>query len=96
MVKKAHKLVKTRLWKFLYLNSEKKNMCGIFYPHQKETNNIKYSNMYNSTIKHLKTGVVYQNRKEAKQALGHNGYNKALSRGEFLFVKTYSPCDIII
>ena len=52
--------------------------------------------MYNSTIKHLKTGVVYQNSKEAKQALGHNGYNRALSRGEFLFVKTYSPCDIII
>lgn len=95
MVKKAHKLVKTRLYKFLYLNSEK-YMWGDFLLARNRYNNIKCSNMYNSTIKHLKTGVVYQNRKEAKQALGHNGYNRALSRGEFLFVKTYSPCDIII
>lgn len=32
------------------------------------------------------TGEVFKTRQEAKKALGHSNYNKALKRGEIEFV----------
>jgi len=46
-------------------------------------------------IKHLPTGKVYENRKDAKAEMGHTAYNKALHEGQMLFLTTYSPTDII-
>ena len=46
-------------------------------------------------VKHIPSGVVYENRKEAKKEMGHGKYNRALKDGEMLFVSTYKPLDII-
>ena len=50
----------------------------------------------NTRVKHIPSGVVYENRKEAKQKMGHGYYNRALKNGEMLFVSTYKALDIII
>ena len=47
-------------------------------------------------VKHLPSGRVFENRKDAKAQLGHSTYNKALHNGQMLFLTSYSPCDIII
>lgn len=36
--------------------------------------------------KYLPTGQIFDNRKEAKMALGHGKYNKALKNKEIVFV----------
>jgi len=46
-------------------------------------------------VKHIPTGNVYANRKEAKEKMGHGQYNRALRDGEMLFVSTYKHLDII-
>ena len=46
-------------------------------------------------IKNLKTGKVYNNRKEAKEDMGHSNYNKAWSNGELQII-TYTKSDVII
>lgn len=48
------------------------------------------------TIKYLPTGQTFDNRKEAKIALGHSNFNHALRDGKIVFITTYSPTDIII
>ncbi len=48
------------------------------------------------TIKYLPTGQTFDNRKEAKIALGHSNFNHALKDGKIVFITTYSPTDIII
>ena len=52
--------------------------------------------METSRIKHVPSGEVYENRKEAKIKMGHSNFNRALKNGEMLFIKTYRPTDIII
>jgi hypothetical protein len=52
--------------------------------------------METSRIKHVPSGEVYENRKEAKIKMGHSNFNRALKNGEMLFLKTYRPTDIII
>ena len=52
--------------------------------------------MENSKIKHVPSGEVYENRKEAKIKMGHSNFNRALKNGEMLFLKVYRPTDIII
>lgn len=47
-------------------------------------------------IKHLTSGVVYKDRKEAKQEMGHSNFNRALKNGEIVFVTTYATFDTII
>ena len=49
----------------------------------------------NTRIKHLPSGRLYANRKDAKTQMGHSAYNKALHEGQMLFLTTYSPTDII-
>lgn len=49
-----------------------------------------------STIKHIPSGAEYGSRKEAKLMMGHASYNRALRKGEMLFVNCYDPNDIII
>ena len=46
-------------------------------------------------VKHLPSGRIYENRKDAKYQMGHVAYNKALHEGQILFLTTYSPTDII-
>ena len=36
---------------------------------------------------HKPTGKIYNNRKEAKQDMGHTNYNKAVKNNEFIFPK---------
>ena len=50
---------------------------------------------YNSKIKHIPSGEIYENRKEAKIKMGHSNYNRALKHGEILFLSLYRPTDII-
>ena len=50
----------------------------------------------NSKIKHIPSGEVYVNRKEAKVKMGHGNFNRALKNGEIFFLKTYGPTDIIL
>lgn len=49
-----------------------------------------------TTLKHLPSGQSFENRKEAKLVMGHGEFNRALKNGEFMFISTYSPLDIII
>lgn len=46
-------------------------------------------------VKHLPSGRIYENRKDAKVQMGHSAYNKALHEGQMLFLTTYGPTDII-
>ncbi len=46
-------------------------------------------------VKHVLTGKVYENRKEAKQKMGHGRYNRALRDGELLFVSLFKELDVI-
>lgn len=50
----------------------------------------------NTQIKHIPTGLVYENRKEAKRLMGHSRYNKALNDGQMAFITSYNLSDIII
>lgn len=49
-----------------------------------------------TTIKHIPSGMIFENRKEAKMTMGHSNYNHALKNGEIAFITIYSPDDIII
>lgn len=42
---------------------------------------------------HRPTGVFYETRKLAKQALGQNGYKKAERRGEIVYVTSVRKED---
>lgn len=48
-----------------------------------------------SRIMHIPSGEVYANRKQAKQKMGHGGFDRALHSHQMMFMSTYSP-DIII
>ncbi len=50
----------------------------------------------NTQVKSLATGQIFKNRKEAKLIMGHSNYNRALRKGEMVFITTPSPNDIII
>lgn len=50
----------------------------------------------NTLVKHLPSGEVFANRKEAKLKLGHSNYNKALKNGEIAFVTVFKALDTII
>lgn len=50
----------------------------------------------NTLVKHLPSGEVFANRKEAKLKLGHSNYNKALKNGEIAFVTVFKVLDTII
>ena len=39
-----------------------------------------------ASIKHIPTGVIYSDRKEAKSLMGHYNYNRALKFREFEFL----------
>lgn len=45
-------------------------------------------------VKHIPSGKIYENRKDAKTQKGHAAYNRALHEGQ-MFLTTYSPTDII-
>lgn len=49
-----------------------------------------------TTIKHVPSGQVFCNRKEAKQQMGHANYNRAVHKNEILVVSTFLPNSIII
>ena len=46
-------------------------------------------------VKHVPSGEVYANRKEAKHEMGHGRYNRALKNGEMMFVSMYNSLDIV-
>lgn len=46
-------------------------------------------------VKHVPSGEVYANRKEAKQMMGHGRYNRALKDGEMLFGALFKTLDIV-
>ena len=37
-------------------------------------------------IKHKKTGIIYESRKDAKSRMGHYEYERALKEREFIFL----------
>lgn len=49
-----------------------------------------------TTIKHVPSGQVFCNRKEAKQQMGHANFNRAVHNNEILVVSTFLPNSIII
>lgn len=46
-------------------------------------------------VKHIPSGAVYENRKEAKLIMGHSNYNKAIRNGQMLFVDTYDLKEVV-
>ena len=46
-------------------------------------------------VKHIPSGAVYENRKEAKLIMGHSNYNKAIRNGQMLFVDTYDLNEVV-
>lgn len=46
-------------------------------------------------LKNKITNEVYENRKDAKEKLGHSNFNKAWKNGEIEII-TYKKSDIII
>ena len=52
--------------------------------------------MNDARIKHLPSGQVFQNRKEAKMVMGHHAFNRSLKNGEMLFVRAAEPSEIIL
>lgn len=57
---------------------------------------IKIFIMKKSRIIYLPTREKFENRKEAKQTIGHAKYNKAVKNGEVVFITTYDFGSIII
>ncbi|OYP57085.1 hypothetical protein CIK99_08000 [Prevotella sp. P5-92] len=55
---------------------------------------LKYIEMI-ARVKHIPSGAVYENRKEAKLMMGHSNYNKAIRNGQMLFVNTYDLNDVV-
>ena len=47
-------------------------------------------------ILHIPSGAVYENRKQAKEKMGHGNFDRALRRPHMMFLSTYGPSDIII
>ena len=37
-------------------------------------------------IRHIKTGIIFQNRKEAKEVLGQGRYKRLTEKGEFEYL----------
>ena len=52
--------------------------------------------MENTKIVYLPTGEKFDNRKDAKQRIGHAKYNKAIKNGDMVFITTYDFGSIII
>lgn len=46
-------------------------------------------------IKHIPSGEVYANRKDAKQRMGAGNFNRALRAGELIFFSCHNLSDII-
>ena len=42
------------------------------------------------------SGEVFENRKDAKERMGHSNFNRALRDGNILFMSNYSPTDILL
>ena len=38
-------------------------------------------------IKHIPTGIIFQNRKEAKKVMGNGRYKRLSEKGEFEFIE---------
>lgn len=47
-------------------------------------------------IKNKLTNEVYNNRQEAKQAMGHAAYNKAVKRGEIEYIISIHGTDEVV
>lgn len=45
----------------------------------------------NTQIKHIPTGAVYENRKDAKMKMGASKFKRALHNREFLFASAFDP-----
>ena len=44
---------------------------------------------------YIQSGVVFENRKDAKSRMGHGKFNRALRDGDIVFLNKYSPTDIL-
>lgn len=42
------------------------------------------------------SGEVFENRRDAKERMGHSNFNRALRDGYILFLNNYSPTDILL
>jgi hypothetical protein len=47
-------------------------------------------------IMNILSREIFENRKDAKERMGHSKFNRALRDGNILFLNTYSPSDILI
>jgi hypothetical protein len=47
-------------------------------------------------IMNIQSREIFENRKDAKERMGHSKFNRALRDGNILFLNTYSPSDILI
>ena len=43
----------------------------------------------------IRSGEIFENRKDAKKRMGHSNFNRALRDGKILFLSNYSPADIL-
>ena len=47
-------------------------------------------------LMNIQSREIFENRKDAKERMGHSNFNRALRDGNILFLNTYSPSDILI
>lgn len=47
-------------------------------------------------LMYIQSREIFENRKDAKERMGHSQFNRALRDGKILFLNTYSPTDILI
>ncbi len=46
-------------------------------------------------IMNIQSGIVFENRRDAKMKMGHANYNRALREGNIMFLNNYSTTDIL-
>ena len=47
-------------------------------------------------LMNIQSREIFENRKDAKERMGHSNFNRALRDGNILFLNTFSPSDILI
>ena len=47
-------------------------------------------------LMNIQSREIYENRRDAKDKMGHGNFNRALRDGNILFLNTYSLSDILI
>lgn len=51
--------------------------------------------MTETRLLNIISGEIFENRKDAKERMGHSNFNRALRDGNILFVNNFNPTEIL-